>query len=319
MFESKKNNVSAGDAISQRISVIIPTLNAADWLDGLLEMLQQQTRKVEEVLLVDSGSSDNTREIGRKYNAKIISIAPEDFDHGGTRSMAGRLAQGDILVYMTQDAIPANSMALEKLIAALLGDKRIAAAYGRQLPNHDATIFSEHLRLFNYPPVSNLRCWQDRFEFGFKTIFISNSFAAYKKEVLEKHGYFPDRLLFGEDTCTVAKLLEHDYCVAYASDACVYHSHNYTITQDFKRYFDIGVFHVCQYHVLDKFGTPTGAGKKFVKSEITLLLKRGKSFLLPESLLRSIAKYFAYNLGKHYSLLPRRLAAYCSLHPHWWL
>lgn len=306
-------------ARSENISVIIPTLNAAPWLERLLDRLLHQTLRCDEILVVDSGSIDATKTIASGYGAGIIEIDQEAFDHGGTRSMAGKMAKGDILVYMTQDAIPADEMALENLVSRLSHDSGIVAAYGRQLPNPDATIFSEHLRLFNYPEQSNVRCWRDRAQYGFRTIFISNSFAAYKKEILERHGYFPEKLLFGEDTCTVAGLLEHGYCVAYAADACVHHSHNYSVLQDFKRYFDIGVFHVSQHDLLEKFGTPTGAGKKFVKSEWILLLKRKKYLLIPESLLRTVAKFLAYNIGRKYRFMPRSLASRCSMHPAWWL
>ncbi len=303
----------------QTISVIIPTCNGDKWLDSLFCMLHRQTRKADEIIVIDSGSTDQTLEVARKYKATVYEIRPEDFDHGGTRSLAAQKAQGEILVFMTQDAIPADNMALDKLIDGLMQDSKIAAAYGRQLPNMDASVFSEHLRLFNYPSSSNIRCWQDRLKFGFKTVFISNSFSAFKKQPLADLGFFPERLLFGEDTCTVAKLLEHNYCVAYVSDACVFHSHNYSIKQDFKRYFDIGAFHVCQQGMLDKYGTPTGAGKKFVQSEITLLLRRKKYFLLPECLIRTGLKFIAYNLGKRYSILPRNLIAHLSMHPKWWL
>jgi len=302
----------------QSVSVIIPTLNGEKWLDSLLDMLHQQTRKVDEILIIDSSSKDGSREIARKHNAKVIIIQPDKFDHGATRNYAGRLAKSDILLYMTQDAVPADIYAIERLIDTLNRDERTAAVFGRQLPTLEANLFSEHLRLFNYPASSYIRCWQDRHDFGFKTIFISNSFAAYKKKILEDNGYFPDKLLFGEDTCMVANLLEKGYCVAYDSDACVYHSHNYTIIQDLRRYFDIGVFHVCQSELLKKFGSPSGAGRRYVLDELSFLCTRKKYWLIPESLLRNIGKFLAYNMGKRYKLLPHCLALRCSLNSNWW-
>ena len=300
------------------VSVIIPTWNGAQWLDRLLSGLERQTLVPDEILVVDSGSTDDTRGIARRHNVRLKEIAPEEFDHGGTRTMAAGLVSGEILVYMTQDAVPAAGDALEFLLQPFSQNEKIAATYGRQLANRDATIFSEHLRLHNYPGLSEVRCWQDRSQFGFKTIFISNSFAAYRRDVLAAHGFFPKRLLFGEDTLTVAKLLESGYCVAYVSNAGVYHSHNYSILQDFKRYFDIGVFHVDQAEQLMKFGGLGGAGRRYVRSEITMLLARKKYYLFPECVMRNLGKFIGYKLGKHYNILPRCCAERLSMHRSWW-
>ena len=304
--------------IRSTVSVIIPTWNGEQWLEKLLTMLERQTLVPDEILVVDSGSQDGTCDLVCRHNVRLVEIAQEDFDHGGTRTMAAGLAKGDILVYMTQDAVPAGKNALELLVQPFMKDEKIAATYGRQLANSDATLFSEHLRLFNYPDQSEVRCWDDRSQFGFKTIFISNSFAAYRRDILAAHGFFPKKLLFGEDTLTVAKLLENGYCVAYVGDACVFHSHNYSIWQDFKRYFDIGVFHEHQGEQLSKFGGPGGAGKRYVRSEMSMLVAQRKYFLFPESLIRNAGKLIAYNLGRQYKKIPRCCAERLSMNRNWW-
>jgi rhamnosyltransferase len=229
------------------------------------------------------------------------------------------MTRGDILVFMTQDAVLTDSRAIERLIAPFAIDPRIVAVYGRQLPKADATIFGEHLRSFNYPDTSEVRCFEDRHKYGFKTAFISNSFAAYRKLPLEGIGYFEEGLLFGEDAYTVTKLLSKGFCVAYAADACVFHSHNYSILQDFKRYFDIGVFHARHQTLIEKFGTPIAEGRRYVQSEFSLLIKRKKYWLLPESCVRNLAKFLAYNLGKRYSLIPFRLSMRLSMNRKWWM
>lgn len=301
----------------QNLSVIIPTLNGGERLKEVLSALTRQTLVPGEIIVVDSASDDDTLETARKFNAKVKSIARPDFDHGGTRTMAGRMASGDILIYMTQDAVPCDINSFENLIAPF-SDPRIGASYGRQLPHPDATCFSKHLRLFNYPEKSAVRCWQDRKKYGFKTAFISNSFAAYRKNLLENVGFFQDGLLFGEDTFTMAKLLRKGYCVAYAADAKVIHSHNYTVSQEFRRYFDIGVFHADKRDLLESFGTPLGEGKRYVRSEFSQLTGDHEFIRLPESILRNGAKFLAYNLGKRYSSLPRRFAVFCSFNKGWW-
>jgi len=301
------------------ISIIIPTLNGGDLFAEVLKGIgRQQLDEEYELLVYDSASTDNTVATAKTFGAQVISIRREDFDHGSTRTLAAEQARGDVLVFMTQDAVPADTFALKKLTASFADREDVAATYGRQLPAPDADVFAAHLRLHNYPPNSVVRCWQDRNRYGFKTVFISNSFAAWRRDVLAAHGFFPAKQLFGEDTCALANLLENGYCVAYVGEARVYHSHNYSPIQDFRRYFDIGVFHTCHSHMLEKFGSPAGAGKQFVRSEITYLRQQKKYLRMPESIFRSGAKFIAYQLGKRYKKLPKSLPRLLSLHRRWW-
>jgi rhamnosyltransferase len=304
-------------AAQNLISVVIPTRNGGSRFGELLAALRGQSRPPDEILVIDSGSSDETLELARRFGARIIPIAPRDFDHGTTRTLGARSACGEVLVYLTQDAVPADSEALALLLASL-ADERVAAAYGRQLPGPDASCFARHLRAFNYPERSVIRSFADRARYGFKTAFISNSFAAYRRQPLAAIGYFQEGLVFGEDTFTVAKLLRKGYCVAYVAEARVYHSHNYTVVQDFRRYFDIGVAHGTNRELLESFGSPAGEGRRFVAAELAFLVREKQYLRLPESLVRSGVKLAAYHLGKRYTLLPRGLARRCSLNRAWW-
>ncbi len=300
------------------VSVIIPTLNAEPRLERLLDSLERQTVRPAEILVVDSCSSDDTQAICRAHGVELVVIGREEFDHGATRTMAAKRACGDLLVFLTQDALPAEDVSLEKLLHPLLVDAEVAASYGRQLAYPGASLISAHQRLFNYPGSSEKRCFSDRHVFGFKTVFISNSFAAYKRKPLAEAGYFPERQIFGEDTCVLAQILRNGFCVQYVHEACVYHSHDYTITQDFKRYFDIGVLHTYRRDIFEPFGSPGGTGKKYVLSEIRFLFKKKAYILAAQSVLRNIAKYIAYVIGKKYRYLPRVLNRVMSMHPQWW-
>jgi len=301
------------------LSIIIPTRNGGDRFLRLLEALRRQKLDQDyELLVYDSASSDATVANARSFGARVVPVRPEDFDHGGTRTAAAERASGDILVFMTQDAVPADDFALQRLLVPFAEREDVAAAYGRQLPAEDADLFASHLRSHNYPESSVIRCWQDRRKYGFKTVFISNSFAAWRRDVLAAHGFFPQQQLFGEDSCALANLLKNGYCVAYVSEARVYHSHTYSPLQDFRRYFDIGVFHACHHDLLESFGSPTGAGKRFVLAEMRYLCRQKKFFRLPESILRSGMKFVAYKLGKRYKRLPNRIPPMLSLHRQWW-
>jgi len=307
----------------QTVSLIIPTLNGERWLDDLLFALERQTLMPHEILLIDSGSTDGTLGIARRYMSRysfirLYEIKQEDFDHGGTRTMAARQTAGDILLFMTQDAVPTDNKAVELLIRSFEDNTKVAASYGRQLPAKDATLFGEHLRAFNYPDKSQLRCRQDWELYGFKTVFISNSFAAWRRDLLMEQGYFPEQLLFGEDTVALAKMLEKGYYVAYVSEATVRHSHNYSIAQDFKRYFDIGVLHETQAKHLLQNGGPAGAGRKYVLSELAMIAEKKKYYLLPEAFIRNLCKFIAYKAGRRFNMLPGNCPARLSMNPSWW-
>ena len=306
-----------------RLSVIVPTCNAAPWLDRQLQALLTQTTPPDEILLVDSASTDDTPEIAARFADRLplrrLPIAREDFDHGGTRTMAAQEARGDILVCLTQDAIPADKHALARL-SAPFASPEIAVTYGRQLPHPDATPFAAHLRAFNYPDTPEPpRFFADRERLGLRAVFCSNSFAAWRKEALAQAGFFPSRLLFGEDTLTVAKLLALGYGAQYAHDALVFHSHNHSLAEEVRRYFDIGAFHGMEAAaLLHTYGGAGGAGRRFVLSELRALAAAGQGRLLPLCLARNAAKLLAYKLGLRARRLPLFLIRRLSMRPDWW-
>lgn len=289
------------------ITIIIPTCNASKYLPSLLARLESQTIKNYELMVVDSSSNDNTVDIAQSHRANVITIPQSEFDHGGTRTLAAVEANGDILVYLTQDALPYNEYAIENIIKPFADDRKIGVAFGRQLPYPGASVFAEHLRLFNYPDTSYTRILDDKKKYGITTAFLSNSFAAYRKSVLKEIGYFKSGLPFGEDACAGAKILLKEYRIAYVAEAMVLHSHNYTVWQDLKRYFDMGTFHRTENWLLKEFGKAEGEGIRYTKSEIKFLLKKRRFDLLPEFTLRLIMKYLGYKLGVGYERIKPRV------------
>lgn len=297
-------------------SIIIPTYNAEKRMYGLCEALRSQTAS-SEIITVDSSSTDRTVEIAESFGAKVLIVPKEDFDHGGTRTLAGKAAKGDILVYMTQDAVPFDNYSIENLTRAF-EDQGIAASFGRQLPCPDAAEFGAHLRLFNYPEVSCIKSLGDRNTYGIKTAFISNSFAAYRKTALEEIGWFRRKLIMGEDACAGAKMLLAGHKIMYVADAMVYHSHDYTVLQEFKRYFDIGVFHKSERWLVDEFGKAEGEGTRYVQALFAFLKRENKYYLMPEGIVRNTLKYIGYKLGQNYDKLPASMMHKCSMHTYFW-
>ncbi len=298
------------------ISVIIPTYNAQSYLPALLEKLKEQTVAFE-LIIIDSSSKDETVTIAKRYTDKIIIIPQSEFDHGGTRTKAAKTASGEIVVFLTQDALPVDNYAIEKIVK-VFDERVIGAAYGRQIPYPDTTLFGKHLRGFNYPETSHIRTYQDRDRYGIKTVFLSDSFAAYRVTALEKIDWIKDGLISSEDSYAGAKMLLANYSLAYVSDAQVYHSHSYSSIEEFKRYFDIGVFYRRQRWILEAFGRAEGEGGRYVKSEFRYLLKHNAYFKIPEFFIRNGMKYAGYKLGNHYENLPKSLIRKISMHPLWW-
>ena len=301
-----------------RISVIIPTLNGGKAFRELLTKLSQQDVSIDELIIVDSSSVDETCSLAKEFGAKIISIPRCEFDHGATRSMAAKLAKGDVLLFLTQDAVPVRSDLISTLIKPLLQDTSIALSYGRQLPNPDASLSAIALRSFNYPDKSVIRCFSDKKTLGLKTAFVSNSCAVYRRSALEEVGYFPDKLIFGEDTCTAGKLLMRNQKIAYVAEAAVFHSHNYSPTEDFRRSFDIGVLHRVERWLPDTYGRAEGEGLKYVKYELALIRSQKKFYLLPLFFYRNAMKFIGYKLGNKYAILPQWLVPHLSMNRNWW-
>ena len=136
-------------------SLIIPTLNAEDYLPSLFNTIRQQSLQPCEIIVIDSTSTDNTSKIAKSYDFRVESIERNAFDHGGTRTLVAMMAKGDILLFLTQDALPADPYTLERIIRGFTMPE-IGAVYGRQLPYPDANEFGTHLRLFNYSEKSDI-------------------------------------------------------------------------------------------------------------------------------------------------------------------
>lgn len=299
------------------IAIVVPTLNAGEKWNTWIEAVKNQQYRINKVLVIDSDSTDDTREKAIAAGFDVITIKRSEFGHGKTRQeCVNKLGEYSIIVFLTQDAILCSNDAIQELVKCF-EDPGVAAAYGRQLPHKNAMLIEAHARIFNYPDNSYVRSLEDKKKYGLKTIFISNSFAAYRTEMLKDTGGFPEDTILGEDTYVVAKMLLSGKKVAYCANACVHHSHNYSMLQEFKRYFDTGIFHSREHWILDEYGFAEGAGKEFVKSELRFLLRRSP-LLIPGAIFRTILRYTGYMLGRKEYYLPIRLKKILSLHPNYW-
>ena len=280
-------------------------------------MIKKQTLPHLPVLLIDSGKGISYADEIKGMNVQVRVIDSRDFNHGGTRQWGMEMcSDADIYVFLTQDAILANERAIENLVG-IFADDSIGCAYGRQIPNKGAGIFGTIARAFNYPAESHVYDLEDRKDHGIKTAFISNSFAAYRKEAMHEAGGFPSNTILGEDMCVAAKMLLKGWKVAYVADAVVYHSHDYTVLQEFRRYFDIGVFHARESWIQYEFGKAEGEGKRFVMTELRCILKHSPHRIF-EMILRDGMKFLGYRMGLNEKKLSIRWKRKMSMFSRYW-
>lgn len=301
-----------------KFAVIVPTYNPGAYWEPWLKGLRTQSKQPSQVLVIDSESTDGSLGQDMGPGVTLIKIAKASFNHGGTRDFALGLLDPliDIVVFLTQDALLADSDALERLVSAF-SDPNVAAAYGRQLPHKNSGPIGAHARLFNYGTVSTPKSLNSVKELGLKTCFISNSFAAYRVEALRAVGGFPSDVILGEDMYVAGKLLLEGCKIQYVADACVNHSHDYTVLEEFRRYFDTGAFHSMEPWLLENFGGASGEGARFVRSELAYLRAHKPSLILP-ALFRTSMKFLGYKLGQMYRALPRGLTIAFSMHKGFW-
>jgi len=327
------------------IDVIIPVYRPGEDLVALLNRLYAQTVEIHKIILVEtldkeektsmeeetsaegaeSMESETSAEeaetslllhLQKKYKKiELYSVKKEDFDHGMTRRMAVEKSDADIFVMMTQDALPADRKLIEKLTAPLMGD--IAVSYARQLPRKNCRAIERFTRRFNYPEESLLKGKENLQVLGIKTYFCSDVCAAYRREIYEKLGGFVEKAIFNEDMLFAAKAVEAGYKIMYAAEARVLHSHNYSISQQFRRNFDLGVSQAEHPEVFKKVPSEKEGGR-MVKETTEYLFTTGKVFLIPYFYLQCMGKYAGYFLGKHYKMLPAKTIKKCTANEAYW-
>jgi len=300
-----------------KCGLIIPTLNAGKNFEKLLQQINSQTLQTEK-LIVDSESTDGTPELAQKFGFEVLTIQRKKFNHGATRQLAlEKLLPLDVIIFLTQDIFLKNSTTLAELVKIFETDSTVGLSYGRQLPHLNAMLEAKILREFNYPAESQLRTLESKNFFGMKAAMASNSFAAYKVEILQKVGGFPKNVILCEDMYIAAKMLMNGYKTFYNALAQVYHSHNYTAAQEFRRYFDIGVFHNRESWIRENFGGAGRVGKKFVCEKYSALWKNNPRECF-EAFFRDVMKFFGYSLGRLENFLPRFIIKNCSMHKNFW-
>lgn len=307
----------------KKVDVVIPTYKPGKKFSRLLKMLQRQTWPVGKIIVMNTEKSFwNEHGFEGIKNLEVHHLTKEEFDHGETRNRGMRFSRADIVVFMTDDAVPADEHLIEALVKAFEQrgpeGEAVIMAYARQLPDKDCPLAERYTRSFNYPEESCVKTRADLEQMGIKTFFASNVCCAYDREKFWFQGGFIRRTIFNEDMIFAGKaLLQDDYAVAYAAGARVIHSHNYNCRQQFKRNFDLAV---SQADHPELFGCvrSESEGIRLVKSTARFLIRRGKPWLVSGLVVKSGFKFLGYRAGKCYRLLPKWLILKLTMNREYW-
>ena len=206
-------------------SIIIRAYNEEQHLGKLLEGISQQTISDPEVIVVDSGSSDNTPQIGRRFGAKVLQITPQDFTFGRSLNLGISQAQHEYIVIASAHVYPVYPDWIEKLLYPFHDDK-IALSYGKQSGFAGSKYAEKQIFHQWYPDQSNPHQEHP---------FCNNANAAIRRSLWVDHPY--DETLSGlEDLAWAKWATEQGYALSYVADAEVVHVHRETPRGVYNRY-----------------------------------------------------------------------------------
>jgi rhamnosyltransferase len=297
-----------------KFGVLLLTRNAEQHLQRCLGPVFDSPLRPK-VLVIDTTSEDQTREMALRMGAQVMMIKPHEFNHGATRERGRKLLGTEIVIMLTQDAYPVDPGMLGLLVKPLLAGEA-AVSYARQIPHRGAGLIESFQREFNYPPASQIRSLADSKNYNVYTFFCSNSCAAWSNAALDQVGGFP-AILSNEDYVTVARLLSRDYRIAYVAEAQVYHSHTYTLRQEFQRYFDIGYVRNEHRWIRELVGRDESRGLDFT---LALLQRAGsrQPWLVPRIIALLWAKWIGYRCGFNSHRLPPNFIRWASGQKYYW-
>ena len=300
-----------------RIDVVIPVYHPDASFPKMIKKLMHQTIRPHHIYLMQTVSGPQEALV--QPQDERISVHPvvrEQFDHGGTRHLGLTMGDSPYVLFMTQDAMPADDHLLERLAEGITQD-HVAIAYARQLAREQADIVERMTREHNYPDQDRLQSLSDLETLGIKTYFCSDVCAMYRREIYEQMGGFVRPTIFNEDMIMASRVIGAGYRVAYCSRAQVIHSHSYTCMQQFYRNFDLGASQRQYHEVFDAISSEkTGAG--YARFMLSTLLKKGRVFKAFYFALQCGFKLAGFKLGKRFDSLPRRLVLRCSSQKSYW-
>lgn len=298
------------------VDVIIPVYKPGKEFFELIERLKGQSYAVHQIRVMHTEGGIFPEEFCREHEIEVTYLTKDEFDHGGTRHQGMSMSEADVVVFMTQDAMPADMKLIEELVKAF-DNEAVGAAYARQLPANDCDWIERYTRSFNYPAHSIVKGKADIDRLGVKTFFCSNVCAAYRRDVYEEIGGFERRTIFNEDMIFAGHMVKVGYKIAYQAEARVIHSHNYSGLQQFHRNFDMAVSQAEHPEVFAGIKSES-EGIRLVFQTMKYLIKTKKIQLIPVLVYKSGCKYLGYKLGYNFKKLPKWLVLKCTMNREYW-
>jgi len=300
------------------VSIILLTKNGTRYLDGVLKAIfAQRTSRRFEVIAIDSGSTDGTVKLLRDFPVRLHEIAPESFNHGATRNLGASLAEGERLVFLSQDAEPANDEWLDALVSPVEEDERVAGAYPGFLPRpgchpmeqreilDSPLVSAENGVLFIKRAVGN----PDYSTNPWPYIQFPNTCSCIRRSVLARFPFRP--VNFAEDQDWAKRVLEAGYMTVFVPKAVVLHSHSYPAKVQFHRCYDHGsaMRELFGKREFPSFRRIIPSTVRDVAQDLAFCRRRGYSFpgrlrWLGRALAWHLAKYAGLWLGTHSARLP---------------
>ncbi len=298
--------------------VIIPTYRPNRELLDILDMLGRQTVKPANIIIMNTEEHFLTdllrdEDYSPADNVRIYNILKNEFDHGATRAAGVTHSDADVFICMTQDAIPADEHFIENLITPLKDD-HIAVSYARQLPKAGSRTAERMAREFNYPEVSLVKGPDDVERLGIKAFFCSNVSCAYRRDVYDRLGGFIKKTIFNEDMIYASGAVKAGYKIAYAAEARVYHSHDYSAREQFRRNIDLGMSQAEHPEVFGGLSSES-EGKKLVIKTVKALVANGEILQIPGYIWTTVCRYAGYLIGKNHKRVPLTFIKKHSLNP----
>lgn len=277
------------------ISIIIPFFNGEKLIKNLIDNIRGQNYSGNlEIIGLVTLSQDKTLETAEKYCDKTIYI--EKFNHGKTRHEGALRAQGKIFVFITQDILPCDKNWLINLISPL-GKNSVVASFSKQIAYPDALPLEKYIREFNYPDSERVCSKENRTINGRKNLFYSDSSSACLKEEYFKLKGYDIEVDTNEDVIFAYKILKSGKRYRYTPESKVYHSHNSTLGELYRRYRSIGKFEY-EYGEIFKGYESQGEGIKMVLNIV-------KKIIADHSLIQLLilpfnigSRYLGYHAGK---------------------
>jgi rhamnosyltransferase len=291
------------------VSIVLPTFNGADTLPDVFAAIEaQQYEAPVEVIAIDSGSTDGTRELLRRRAARVIGLDRHDFDHGETRNRGMAAASYPYVVLLVQDAVPAGRDWLARLVAPLDADPCLAATWARQLPRADADPVTRLAlsRWTGTSPTSRVSALKDPQELDtlaplerMERCTLDNVCACLRRSVWERHPFA--RAPIAEDVEWARDVLLAGYRIAFVADAEVVHSHDRSARYEYLR------TRLIHRRLRTLFGLATIPDRRALATAVLVTLRahlasvaadrsmRGR----PRAWWRAVALAFAWPIGQY--------------------